>query len=76
MKIEVTKLDVTLELNSSGNYDVLISGYYHGQIFKTQDGQRWEVNYKDRENFATPQEAAIRFLKNKALLEWDEDELS
>lgn len=73
--IKVTDLAITLKLEKDGNYLVYIGESYEGKIFKTQDGKRWEVDYKDKENFATPQEAAIRFLKNKAYLDWTDEEI-
>lgn len=68
-RIKVTNLSITLKLEKDGNYSVYMGESYEVKVRKTQDGKRWEVDYKDRENFATPQEAAIRFLKNKGYLE-------
>lgn len=71
--MKVSNLDVTLKPDNDGNFSLYIGDGYWGKIYLV-DGKYCPDNYSLKERFNTPQEAAIRFLKNKAFLDWDENE--
>lgn len=74
MEIHVTDLKVILQPREDGHYSVYVGSSYEGEIYRTKSGNRWELNYNNRETFSTIEEATIAFLKNKAFLDWDEEE--
>lgn len=73
--IEVTKLKVTLPPRQDGHFFLYIGDSVEGVIYFKNE-KYWADEYNEKDSFPTAQEAAMRFLKNKAYLDWSEEEMN
>jgi hypothetical protein len=77
MSTLVTELSVRLEKRKDGNFDLYIGDYCQGQIYH-KNGKYYASTsdvYDNRNGFSSADEAAMRFLKEKAFLDWTDEEL-